>query len=161
MFDGTLLEQELDTTHDSILAALGRPIPEPAEPAAPAVQPKNPRRPERSDTTMPPIPEHNPDGGKPDGGHRESGPDNERKASLIRNGRVQGLTGLGVAAGFAIGLLISGKPWHLPPAWGDIPTWISAIATIGLLADAIITARYAIKAFRAQSEQLTDQRKIN
>jgi hypothetical protein len=42
--------------------------------------------------------------------------------------------------GFAIGLLVSGKPWHLPPAWSDIPRWISAVATIGLLIGAIVTA---------------------
>ena len=82
-----------------------------------------------------------------DSGDADAGP----KSSLIRNGRVQFLIGLGVIAGFAIGLLVSGGPWHLPPAWGDIPTWISAIATIGLLTGAIITARYAILAFREQS----------
>ena len=60
------------------------------------------------------------------------------------------------------------KLWRLPPAWGDIPTWITAIATIGLLAGAIVTAVYAIRAFRGQaemlklqSEQLEEQRKIN
>ena len=59
--------------------------------------------------------------------------------------------------GFMIGLLIFGKPWQLLPAWGDIPTWISAIATTGLLIGAIITAKYAIKAFRAQSKEVGDQ----
>lgn len=34
-------------------------------------------------------------------------------------------------AGFLIAALIFGKPWHLPPAWGDIPTWIAAVAAIG------------------------------
>jgi hypothetical protein len=58
-------------------------------------------------------------------------------------------------------MLIFGSPWHLPPAWGDIPTWITAIATTGLLIGAIITARYAIKTFHEQSEQLKDQRQIN
>ena len=58
-------------------------------------------------------------------------------------------------------MLIFGSPWHLPPAWGDIPTWITGIATIGLLIGAIITARYAIKAFGKQSDQLEEQRKIN
>ncbi len=37
----------------------------------------------------------------------------------------------------------------------------SAIATAGLLIGAMVTARYAIKAFRTQSDQLTEQRKIN
>lgn len=53
-----------------------------------------------------------------------------------------------------MGMLLFGSPWHLPPAWGDIPTWISAIATIGLLIGAIITARYAIKAFEKQSDEV-------
>jgi hypothetical protein len=88
-------------------------------------------------------------------------PDAEPKPSLIRNGRVQFLISLSVIAGFAIGLLASGRPWHLPPAWGDIPTWIEALATVGLLIGAIITARYAIKAFRKQSEELEEQREIN
>ena len=92
--------------------------------------------------------------GSSDSVYREAEPGTERKACLIRNGRVQGLVGLGVAAGFAIGLLVSGMPWHLPPAWGDIPTWISAVATIGLLVGAIITARYAIKAFREQAREV-------
>ena len=39
-------------------------------------------------------------------------------------------------------MLIFGSPWHLPPAWGDIPTWIAGIATAGLLAGAIVTAIY-------------------
>ena len=38
---------------------------------------------------------------------------------------------------------------HLPPAWGEIPTWITAIATVGLLAGATVTEAYAIRAFRA------------
>ena len=92
-----------------------------------------------------------------DSGDADAGP----KPSLIRNGRVQFLVGLGVIAGFAVGLLISGRPWHLPPAWGDIPTWIEALATIGLLIGAVITARYAIKAFGKQTEQLEDQRTLN
>lgn len=41
------------------------------------------------------------------------------------------------------------------------PNWISAVATVGLLIGAIVTARYAIKAFGKQSEQLKDQRDIN
>jgi hypothetical protein len=52
------------------------------------------------------------------------------------------------------GLLIFRWPGHLPPAWGDIPTWISAIATIGLFIGAIFTVIYSIKAFRAQAAEL-------
>jgi hypothetical protein len=77
-----------------------------------------------------------------------------RVGSLVKDGRVQGGAGVGVLIGFAIGLLVSGKPWHLQPAWGDIPTWISAIATIGLLIGAIVAARYAIKAFGKQATEV-------
>ena len=42
-----------------------------------------------------------------------------------------------------------------------VPDWITATATAGLLIGAVITAIYAAKALRKQSEQLKDQRKIN
>ena len=87
--------------------------------------------------------------------------DTRRRGALLRDGRVQGLIGGGAVAGFAAGLLVSGKPWHLPPAWGDIPTWISAVATIGLLIGAIVTARYAIKAFRKQAAEVAILAKQN
>lgn len=38
-----------------------------------------------------------------------------------------------------------------------MPGWITAIATAGLLIGAIITAGYAIKAFRKQAEEVADQ----
>ena len=43
---------------------------------------------------------------------------------------------------------------HLPPAWGDIPGWITALATFGLLIGAIFTVINAIEAFRAQAAEL-------
>jgi hypothetical protein len=85
----------------------------------------------------------------------------KRDFSWLKDGRVLIVCGVCLFAGFALGLLIFGSPWHLPPAWGDIPTWITALATVGLLIGAIITARYAIKAFRKQSEELEEQREIN
>ena len=87
----------------------------------------------------------------------------ERKRALswLTDGRVLIVCGACLLAGFVLGMLIFGSPWHLPPAWGDIPTWITSIATVGLLTGAIITARYAIKAFRKQSEELEEQREIN
>jgi hypothetical protein len=54
-------------------------------------------------------------------------------------------------------MVFLGSPWHLPPAWGDIPTWITAIATVGLLAGALVTAVFAIRAFREQSKAVRDQ----
>ena len=84
-------------------------------------------------------------------------PVGERVFSWLKNWRVLTLCGGCLFAGFLLGMLIFGSPWHLPPAWGDIPTWITAIATVGLLIGAIITAIYAIKAFGKQSEEVADQ----
>lgn len=39
----------------------------------------------------------------------------------------------------------------------DVPTWITAIATVGLLIGATVTAIFAIRAFRKQSQEVTDQ----
>jgi NADH:ubiquinone oxidoreductase subunit 5 (subunit L)/multisubunit Na+/H+ antiporter MnhA subunit len=85
----------------------------------------------------------------------------KRDLSWLRHWRVLTLCGGCLFAGFLLGMLIFGSPWHLPPAWGDIPTWITALATIGLLVGAIFTAIYAIKAFGKQSEQLKDQKELN
>jgi hypothetical protein len=30
-------------------------------------------------------------------------------------------------AGFVLAMLIFGRPWHLPPNWGDIPTWFLVV----------------------------------
>jgi NADH:ubiquinone oxidoreductase subunit 5 (subunit L)/multisubunit Na+/H+ antiporter MnhA subunit len=80
----------------------------------------------------------------------------ERKQDIswLTDSRVLTVCGGCVFAGFLAGLLIFGWPWHLPPAWGDIPTWIEALATVGLLIGAIITVRYAIKAFREQAKEV-------
>lgn len=55
-----------------------------------------------------------------------------RDPSWLKDRRVIVL-GIGCAmVGFLVALLIFGKPWHLPPDWGDIPTWLAvAVATIG------------------------------
>jgi hypothetical protein len=52
-------------------------------------------------------------------------------------------------------------------AWGDVPDWVNAAASIGLLAGAFFTALYAVQAFREQSKevgllesQLEDQRTL-
>ena len=99
----------------------------------------------------------------------------KRDLSWLKDWRALILYGGCIFAGFLMGMLIFGSPWHLPPAWGDIPTWITAIATAILAIFAIVTAIYAIRAFREQSrevrdqaemlriqsEQLTEQRAIN
>lgn len=78
----------------------------------------------------------------------------ERKRDFpsLKDWRVSAV--IGVVAGFLGALFIFRWPGDLPPAWGDIPTWISAFATVGLLIGAIITARYAIKAFGEQSREV-------
>ncbi len=53
--------------------------------------------------------------------------DDEREGPLLKDRRVQGLIAAGVLAGFLAGLLIFGSPWHLPPSWGDIPTWLLVV----------------------------------
>lgn len=42
-----------------------------------------------------------------------------------------------------------------------VPTWISAIATLGLLIGAGLTVYFASKAFNTQSQQLRDQQDVN
>ena len=66
--------------------------------------------------------------------------DRNRDLSWLRDWHVLLISSETLFAGFLLGMLVFGSPWHLPPAWGDIPTWITAIATVGLLIGAIITA---------------------
>jgi hypothetical protein len=47
--------------------------------------------------------------------------------SWLKDWRVLALAGGCLIAGFLIGLLTFGAPWHLPPNWGDIPTWLLVI----------------------------------
>lgn len=56
----------------------------------------------------------------------------QRQFSSIKDRRVV-VFGVGCAiAGFLVALLIFGDPWHLPPNWGDIPTWLAVIvASVG------------------------------
>jgi hypothetical protein len=51
----------------------------------------------------------------------------EDDRSWLKDWRVWGLGAACLVIGFLIGLIIFGEPWHLPPAWGDIPTWLLAI----------------------------------
>jgi hypothetical protein len=99
--------------------------------------------------------------GSTDDGQGVAGSGDRRLRSLLTDWLVWGLIALGVLMGFLVGRLASGKPRGLPPAWGDVPTWVSGIAAIGLLTGAYFTAKYAIKAFGTQSEQLRDQKKLN
>jgi hypothetical protein len=51
----------------------------------------------------------------------------EKPKPLLKDWRVRGAAAAGVVAGFLIGLVIFGVPWHLPPAWGDIPAWLLVV----------------------------------
>ena len=53
--------------------------------------------------------------------------------SWLKEWRVAGIIGL--LAGFLIGLLVFGQPWHLQPDWGDLPTWL--LFGIGLVGGVI------------------------
>jgi hypothetical protein len=64
-----------------------------------------------------------------------------RDLSCLKDWRVLIVCSCCIFAGFLLGMLIFGSPWHLPPAWGDIPTWITAIPTVGLLAGATVVSR--------------------
>jgi hypothetical protein len=60
------------------------------------------------------------------------------------------LFGIGCAlAGFLVGLLIFGKPFHLPPAWGDIPTWLLVLV-------AAIAGWIALSQLRQQQEVIEE-----
>lgn len=56
----------------------------------------------------------------------------------------------GVLAGFLVGMLIFGSPWHLPPAWGDIPTWLLVIL-------AAVGGGVALSQLRIQQRQIKEQ----
>jgi hypothetical protein len=57
-------------------------------------------------------------------------------------------------AGFLLGLLIFGAPWHLPPDWGDIPTWILAVF-------AVIAGVVAFVQLGLLKQQLDEDRQLN
>jgi hypothetical protein len=53
-------------------------------------------------------------------------------------------------AGFLIATFIFGAPWHLPPAWGDIPTWLAFIA-------ASVAGSAALIQLSQQQKQITEE----
>ena len=55
-------------------------------------------------------------------------------------------------AGFLLAALLFGAPWHLPPNWGDIPTWLATFAAIaaGLVA-------YRVYQVEAQRDRLAEE----
>jgi hypothetical protein len=70
----------------------------------------------------------------------------------IKDLRVIGLAVICVFMGFLVAALIFGKPWHLPPNWGDIPTWLATIA-----ASVAGVVAYRVYRIEAQRDQMSDQ----
>jgi hypothetical protein len=77
-----------------------------------------------------------------------------KKLAWLKEWRVRVLAFGCAAAGFAIGLLVSGKPWNLPPAWGDIPTWL-------LVAVGVIGGWAALRQLRILQEQVKGEAERN
>jgi hypothetical protein len=76
----------------------------------------------------------------------------ERDFSWVRNWRVIVLAVVCGVAGFVIAMLLFGAPWHLPPNWGDIPTWfLVVLATAG--------GWFTLSQLVVQQQALKDQRK--
>jgi hypothetical protein len=68
-----------------------------------------------------------------------------------------------IVVAFGVLAVIFGRSW----SWGGVPDWVTALATIGLLAGAVLTAVFAVQAFREQSkevrlleDQVNDQRDL-
>lgn len=69
----------------------------------------------------------------------------------LRDYRVIILAVVCAFAGFIFAALLFGKPWHLSPAWGDIPTWL---ATIAATAAGIVA--YSVYRIEAQRDRISD-----
>jgi hypothetical protein len=66
------------------------------------------------------------------------------------------VTGAGLLVVIALGITYRQR-W----SWLVTPTWVTAGATLGLFAGAVVTAFYAQKTFASQAEELRDQRAFN
>jgi hypothetical protein len=71
----------------------------------------------------------------------------EKPKPSLKDWRVRGVAAAALVAGFLVGLVIFGAPWRLPPAWGDIPTWLLAVG-------AAVTSWYAVRAFLEQHREV-------
>ena len=77
-----------------------------------------------------------------------------RDLAWLRDWRVRTLAAASSAVGFLIAALIFGKPWHLQPNWGDIPTWLAvAVATVG--------GWIALSQLRTQQQQIAEEAQRN
>ena len=56
--------------------------------------------------------------------------------------------------GFLVAALIFGKPWHLPPNWGDIPTWLAVTVASAAGWIALVQLRIRQQQIKEQGELL-------
>ena len=78
----------------------------------------------------------------------------KRDVSWLKDRRVIAVSGGCVIAGFLVGMLIFGSPWHLPPAWGDIPTWFLVVL-------AAVGGWVALSQLRTLQQQIADEAERN
>jgi hypothetical protein len=55
-----------------------------------------------------------------------SGVQKEPGSSWLKDPRVRASIAGAAVAGFLLGLLVFGQPWHRSPDFGDVPTWLAA-----------------------------------
>ena len=72
---------------------------------------------------------------------------------LLKDRRVIGLAGGCLIAGFLAGMLIFGSPWHLPPNWGDIPSWLLVLL-------AAVGGWFTLSQLSIQRRQLREQQDV-
>lgn len=82
------------------------------------------------------------------------GKDDDKARRWIRDRHEGGAAIICLIAGFALATLIFGSPWHLPPAWGDIPTWILALG-------AILAGFVALAQLQDLRKQIQTESKLN
>jgi hypothetical protein len=72
-------------------------------------------------------------------------------APWFKDGRLLAVAVSCLTAGFLIGLLIFGAPWHLRPDWGDLPTWL--LFALGVVAG--VTGLYQFRVFVENNKEET------
>jgi len=75
---------------------------------------------------------------------------NKHRFSWLRDWRIILLAICCAVAGFMAAAVLFGAPWHLPPAWGDIPTWLAFIA-------AAVAGSVALTQLSHQQRQLREE----
>jgi hypothetical protein len=83
----------------------------------------------------------------------------ERKTSNV--GKLLSYAALGALVAVLAIVVVLGLVHQHRWSWMVIPTWLGAVASLGLLIGAIITAFYAVKTFVNQTAQLKDQQDFN